>query len=77
MLLSQSAEACHLPSPGHLQPSHTHCLATNALVPAGKLQVLDRLLDKLKAKGHRVVLFTQFTLMLDILEDYCVQKGIK
>jgi SWI/SNF-related matrix-associated actin-dependent regulator of chromatin subfamily A member 5 len=43
--------------------------------PPGKLAVLDRLLAKLKAKGHRVVMFTQFTLMLDILQDYCERKG--
>jgi hypothetical protein len=33
-------------------------------------QVLDRLLVKLSQKGHRVVLFSQFSRMLDILEDY-------
>jgi hypothetical protein len=37
--------------------------------------VLHRLLGKLKAAGHRVVLFTQFTLMLDILQDYCERAG--
>jgi SWI/SNF-related matrix-associated actin-dependent regulator of chromatin subfamily A member 5 len=37
---------------------------------SGKMAVLDRLLRKLQAKGHRVVLFSQFARMLDILEDY-------
>ena len=37
---------------------------------SGKLQVLDRLLKKLYEAGHRVVLFSQFTHMLDILEDF-------
>jgi SNF2 family DNA or RNA helicase len=37
--------------------------------------VLDRLLSKLKARGHRVVLFSQFTMMLDILGDYLEQAG--
>ena len=32
--------------------------------------VLDRLLEKLFARGHRVVLFSQFTIMLDILQEY-------
>ena len=36
---------------------------------SGKLDVLDRLLTKLKAKGHRVVIFSQFTRMLDIVDD--------
>jgi SNF2 family DNA or RNA helicase len=43
--------------------------------PVGKLSVLDRLLSKLKARGHRVVLFSQFTMMLDILGDYLEQAG--
>ena len=37
---------------------------------SGKLAILDRLLGKLQAAGHRVVLFSQFTSMLNILEDY-------
>ena len=42
---------------------------------SGKLAVLDRLLIKLKTKGHRCVLFSQFTRTLDILEDYCNIRG--
>ena len=37
---------------------------------SGKLLVLDKLLAKLHAKGHRVVLFSQFVSVLNILEDY-------
>jgi SWI/SNF-related matrix-associated actin-dependent regulator of chromatin subfamily A member 5 len=37
---------------------------------SGKLRVLDRLLPKLQAAGHRCVLFSQFTSVLDVLEDY-------
>ena len=36
----------------------------------GKLQVMDRLLHKLKSEGHRVLIFTQMTRMLDILEQF-------
>ena len=32
--------------------------------------MLDRLLVRLRAAGHRVVIFSQFTSMLDIIEDY-------
>jgi SWI/SNF-related matrix-associated actin-dependent regulator of chromatin subfamily A member 5 len=39
--------------------------------------VLDRLLGKLAARGHRVVLFSQFTIMMDVLEDYLSEKGYK
>lgn len=37
---------------------------------SGKMVILDRLLAKLKAKGHRVVLFSQYTRTLDIISDY-------
>lgn len=37
---------------------------------SGKMQMLDRLLPKLKERGHRVVIFSQFTSMLNIIEDY-------
>ena len=37
---------------------------------SGKLVLLDKLLPKLKAGGHRVLIFSQFKIMLDILEDY-------
>ena len=33
--------------------------------------VLDRLLTRLKAQGSRVLLFSQMSRVLDILEDYC------
>lgn len=36
----------------------------------GKLQTLDKLLRKLKSEGHRVLLFTQMTKMLDVLEAF-------
>jgi SNF2 family DNA or RNA helicase len=44
---------------------------TEEIVTAsGKMVVLDRLLSKLKKKGHRVVLFSQYTRTLDIIHDY-------
>ena len=42
---------------------------------SGKLAVLDKLLCSLYKKGHRVALFSQFTTVLDILEDYCQLRG--
>ena len=37
---------------------------------SGKLVLLDKLLPRLKTDGHRVLVFSQFKIMLDILEDY-------
>ena len=42
---------------------------------AGKMAILDRLLERMKAQGSRVLLFSQMSRMLDILEDYCVFRG--
>lgn len=36
----------------------------------GKLQVLDKLLRERKAGGHRILIFTQMTRILDILETF-------
>ncbi|KAK2975575.1 hypothetical protein RJ640_014062 [Escallonia rubra] len=36
----------------------------------GKLEMLDRLLPKLKATDHRVLLFSTMTRLLDVMEDY-------
>lgn len=41
------------------------------LIPeSGKLKKLDELLAELKTDGHRVLIFSQFTMVLDILEEY-------
>ncbi|XP_054585207.1 lymphoid-specific helicase isoform X5 [Eptesicus fuscus] len=38
---------------------------------SGKFLILDRMLPELKTRGHKVLLFSQMTRMLDILIDYC------
>ncbi|KAJ4296768.1 ATP-dependent DNA helicase Hrp3 [Kalmusia sp. IMI 367209] len=40
------------------------------ITTSGKMMLLDRLLAKLKADGHRVLIFSQMVHMLDILTDY-------
>lgn len=37
---------------------------------SGKFELLDRILPKLKAKNHRVLLFCQMTSLMTIMEDY-------
>lgn len=44
---------------------------------SGKLVLLDKLLPRLKEEGHRVLLFSQFKIMLDILEDYLSERQMK
>lgn len=44
---------------------------------AGKFELLDRVLPKLFATGHRVLMFFQMTQVMDIFQDYCAYRGIK
>jgi SWI/SNF-related matrix-associated actin-dependent regulator of chromatin subfamily A member 5 len=37
--------------------------------------MVDKLLKKLKERGNRVLIFTQMTRILDILEDFMVMRG--
>ncbi|XP_028667855.1 chromodomain-helicase-DNA-binding protein 6 isoform X2 [Erpetoichthys calabaricus] len=41
---------------------------------AGKLVLIDKLLPKLIAGGHKVLVFSQMVRCLDILEDYLIQR---
>ncbi|KAJ7993577.1 hypothetical protein DPEC_G00273840 [Dallia pectoralis] len=42
---------------------------------SGKLILLDNILSTLYQRGHRVLLFSQMTRMLDILQDYMEYRG--
>lgn len=46
----------------------------NIVKNSGKLQVLDQMLKELKRKGHKVLIFSQMTNVLDILEDYLLMR---
>jgi len=39
---------------------------------AGKMVMLDKLLVRMKRQGSRILIFSQMSRLLDILEDYCV-----
>jgi len=43
---------------------------------SGKLFVLDRLLHFLHENNHKVLIFSQMTRILDILQDYMALRGI-
>lgn len=74
-LMMQLRKCCNHP---FLFAANAHAAAQHDLVQAsGKLSLLDRLLQKLREKGHRVVIFSQFTSMLDILQEFCNSRGYK
>ncbi|OAE35962.1 hypothetical protein AXG93_93s1000 [Marchantia polymorpha subsp. ruderalis] len=42
---------------------------------SGKMILVDKLLPMLKGMGRRVLIFSKFTMMLDLLEDYLLSKA--
>lgn len=38
---------------------------------------MDRLLKRIQEKKEQVLIFSNFTSLLDILEDYCGMRGYK
>ena len=44
------------------------------IVDSGKLRVLDSLLHRLKDEGHRVLIYSLMTKMMDILEEFMIHK---
>uniref|UniRef100_A0A8B9RJ99 SWI/SNF-related matrix-associated actin-dependent regulator of chromatin subfamily A member 5-like n=1 Tax=Astyanax mexicanus TaxID=7994 RepID=A0A8B9RJ99_ASTMX len=75
-ILMQLRKCCNHPylfdgaEPGPPYTTDTH-LVTNS----GKMLALDKLLPKVQEQGSRVLIFSQMTRVLDILEDYCMWRG--
>lgn len=44
---------------------------------SGKFEVLDRILPKLRATNHKVLLFCQMTSLMTIMEDYFAYRSFK
>lgn len=51
-------------------PPMYHMDGLDLVRQSGKFAVLDRMLVKLHATGHRVLLFSTMTRLLDLLEHY-------
>jgi len=43
---------------------------------SGKFELLDRILPKLKATGHKCLLFCQMTALMSIMEDFLKYRGM-
>jgi len=56
------------------EPGPPYTTDSHLVENCGKLVILDKLLPKLKEQGSRVLIFSQMTRMLDILEDYAYWK---
>lgn len=42
---------------------------------SGKMMMLDQMLPKLIQREHKVLIFSQWTSLMDILEDYCIMRN--
>jgi SWI/SNF-related matrix-associated actin-dependent regulator of chromatin subfamily A member 5 len=77
-LMMQLRKCCNHPYlfPG-AEPDFDGSTSDDLVQASGKLQTLDLLLKKLQERGHRVVIFSQFTSMLDILSDFLRLRDYK
>lgn len=67
----QLRKVCNHPFLFHLGKSENGLHNSKEMVEwSGKMKILDRLLPALITKGHKVLIFSQMTAMLDIIGDY-------
>ncbi|CAL0301221.1 unnamed protein product [Lupinus luteus] len=57
------------------EPGPPYTTGDHLITNAGKMVLLDKLLPKLKERDSRVLIFSQMTRLLDILEDYLMFQG--
>jgi len=50
---------------------------SDLILDSGKLHKLDKLLEQLKAEGHRCLIYFQMTRMIDLMEEYISYKQYK
>jgi hypothetical protein len=71
-IVMQLRKVCNHP---YLFSAEGYQINQNLIRSSGKFELLDRMLPKLKAAGHRVLMFTQMTAVMTILEDYFLYRG--
>ncbi|ETV78133.1 hypothetical protein, variant [Aphanomyces astaci] len=71
--LIKGAEERELEALGGMPDAET--LMQTTIQASGKMVLVSKLLPKLKAEGHKVLIFSQFIRQLDLLERYCEHEG--
>ncbi|KAI1784329.1 SNF2 family DNA-dependent ATPase [Ganoderma leucocontextum] len=59
------------------EPGPPYTTDEHLIENSGKMVILDKLLKNMKEKGSRVLIFSQMSRVLDILEDYCLFRAYK
>ena len=71
-ILVQLRKVCNHPYLFHgIEAEDAPELGDHIIKMSGKMQVLDKLLRKAHADNSQSLIFSGFTTMLDIMEDYC------
>jgi ATP-dependent DNA helicase len=74
MLLMQLKKICNHPYLFNIETTDTSGEIPEIIAWSGKMLLLERMLPELFARGHKVLIFSQMTRMLDVLSDYCETK---
>lgn len=59
------------------EPGPPYTTDEHLVYNCGKMMILDKLLKRFQQNGNRVLVFSQMSRMLDVLEDYCLFRGYK
>jgi len=66
-IVMQLRKVCNHP---YMFSPEGYYITENIIRTSGKVELLDRMLPKLKAAGHRILMFFQMTAAMTILDDY-------
>jgi SWI/SNF-related matrix-associated actin-dependent regulator of chromatin subfamily A member 5 len=75
MVMQLRKVTCHPYLFDGAEPGPPYTTDEHLVENSGKMVILDKLLKNMKAKGSRVLIFSQMSRMLDIMEDYCLFRG--
>ncbi|KXZ55083.1 hypothetical protein GPECTOR_3g239 [Gonium pectorale] len=78
-LIMQMRKVCNHPDliTGQASGSSAYPPASELVAQCGKLALLDRLLKELLKGGHKVLIFSQMTELLNVIEAYLADMGIE
>jgi len=62
---------------GDYKALRKYALQQDDICASAKLQMLQGLLPQLKQDGHRILIFSQWTTMLDIIEEFVTNLGMR
>ncbi|KAG6826565.1 hypothetical protein H0H92_015298 [Tricholoma furcatifolium] len=77
MVMQLRKVTCHPYLFDGAEPGPPYTTDEHLVENSGKMLILDKLLKAMKAKGSRVLIFSQMSRVLDILEDYCLFRQYK